>query len=222
MNRREEGVGTGVGSWRRDKEAKREEGCPYLTVIFEGISSGSELWNGLLTVRAPCVRGKGREPCTWNFQRPFQEVPLLPADFKGSSDSHRLHPPSGFRYQPHHSNPPWCVCCPHEVSTGGLCQCEIHTGLGPPHPMPTPRLGWGTQHCGLALQAPCTEGLPSGIREPDPGCGGSFGLRREGHVLWLLRACYEAPSCAPSDNGRLVFMTEKVHGKVEGGRKLSA
>lgn len=58
-----------AGGGTRDEE----EGCPYLTVIFEGISSGSEVWNGFLTVRAPCVRGKERALHMELPERPFQE-----------------------------------------------------------------------------------------------------------------------------------------------------
>lgn len=59
-------------------ETRDEQGCPYLSVIFEDVSSGSEVRNDLLTVWAPCVRGEGEstiECCT--HQEAAEPGPLL-------------------------------------------------------------------------------------------------------------------------------------------------
>lgn len=156
-----------------------------------------------LTKRAPlCEREVERALHMELPGEAFQESPLLPADFRVHLTPTVCTPTAQFRYQPHHRSLHG-ESAVHTRSLQEACaSSEIHTGLGPPTPCP-PLLGVGTQTLWSCLQAPCTEGCPQGSEEPDPGCGGASGFRREGHVLWLFGACYEAFQC-PSDMAELV------------------
>lgn len=87
-------------SWRQHND---KEAYPYLSVVFEDVSSGSKVWNDLLTVWAPCRRE--RENAAHEGEAAEPGAPLHPTDCEGSSDSHHLHTPmSGSMHQPCPSN----------------------------------------------------------------------------------------------------------------------
>lgn len=162
-----------------------EEECPYLPVIFEGVSSGSKVRNGFLTVWAPCMRGRERmlpmwgrlrtRGPSWNLGRPSGSF-FPPTDCGGSSDSHHLHT-SLFRI--HVSTLPlkplsvYVSAVSMRALQGSLCS----TGPCPPGTLSCTlpsytqpeRLGsgrWSLQSCSASS---FHRGLPSGPGEPDSG-----------------------------------------------------